>query len=314
MSALARDRSINFCKLRTFLRSPACDAVKMRCRRRRTSPSTRGQSIDPQSRASPSGPFTSAAVPLWRPTCPSVPGLRSSSSSQAHLTRVSTLSGPGSCPYPASSARRPAEGPASCPGFLSPFGHRHSLPRSSVPRWGDWAFLTVGLPAPARGPDPIGVPTFHTHEMRPGWVPPVSRGRRCSPGRLEIPGRRLPLLSGQSLHPAPATHRPRLTHNETSTEVHAIHPSGLPLARDPRMEQGSFGFPPSFAPRRYQRRTSRVGPGHRAQAWDYASGIGRSSNLRVRSLRATSCRTFFLVSTLITGWPSSTKAWAWPFR
>src|SRR5260370_20660871 len=57
-------------------------------------------------------------MPPWRPTYPSVLGLRSPLSSQAHLTRVSTLSGPGSCPYPASCARRPAEGrslaPVSC--------------------------------------------------------------------------------------------------------------------------------------------------------------------------------------------------------
>ena len=45
---------------------------------------------------------------------------------------------------------------------------------------GDWAFLTVGLPG--QGPDPIGVTTFHTYELRPGWVPPVPQGRRCSPG------------------------------------------------------------------------------------------------------------------------------------
>jgi hypothetical protein len=126
---------------------------------------------------------------------------------------------------------------------------------------GTWASLTVGLPVTATRPDPIGVNTFHTYEMRPGRVPPVSRGRRCSPGRQEIPGRRLPLHCGQPLHPAPTTHPARPTHNETSTEVHAIHPSGLPLARYPRMEQGSFGFPPSFAPHRYRRRTSRVGPG-----------------------------------------------------
>jgi len=54
----------------------------------------------------------------------------------------------------------------------------------------------------------------------------------------------------------------RLTHNETSTEVYAIHPSGLPLARDPWMVQGPSAFPQSFAPRRCQRRTPRVGPGH----------------------------------------------------
>ena len=66
---------------------------------------------------------------------------------------------------------------------------------------GSWALLTVGLPDPS-GPDPDGVTTFRTHELRPGWAPSVPRGRRCSsrPGRL--PGRRLPLRSGQSLHPA----------------------------------------------------------------------------------------------------------------
>jgi len=41
-----------------------------------------------------------------------------------------------------------------------------------------WAPLTVGLPA--QGPDPDGVTAFRTHELRPGWVPSVPRGRRCS--------------------------------------------------------------------------------------------------------------------------------------
>jgi len=43
-SVFARDRNINFCRLRTFFRSPAFDAVKIRCRNRRTSASTRRQS------------------------------------------------------------------------------------------------------------------------------------------------------------------------------------------------------------------------------------------------------------------------------
>ncbi len=61
-SVFERDRSISFCKLRTFFRSPACDAVKILCRRRRTSSSARRQSTDAQSRSSPSGPFTLAAA------------------------------------------------------------------------------------------------------------------------------------------------------------------------------------------------------------------------------------------------------------
>ena len=57
-SVFARERSINFCSLRTLFRSPAFDAVKIRCRNRRT------LVLDPppidrrQSKGASSGPFT----------------------------------------------------------------------------------------------------------------------------------------------------------------------------------------------------------------------------------------------------------------
>ena len=57
------------------------------------------------------------------------------------------------------------------------------------------------------GPDPDGVSMFHTREIRPGWVPPMPRGRRCSPGLVHRFGRRLPLHNGQSLNPAHTTHQ-----------------------------------------------------------------------------------------------------------
>jgi hypothetical protein len=39
------------------------------------------------------------------------------------------------------------------------------------------ALLTVGLPTRHQdGPDSVGVSMFRTHEMQPGWVPPVPRG------------------------------------------------------------------------------------------------------------------------------------------
>ncbi len=41
--------------------------------------------------------------------------------------------------------------------------------------------------------------------------------------------------------------------------VHVLHPSGLPLTCDSRMELGSSGFPLGFAPRRCQRRTPESG-------------------------------------------------------
>jgi len=60
-SVFARERSINFCKLRTRLRSPACDAAKILCHKRRTSSSAVRQSMAYQSRMSSSGPFTITA-------------------------------------------------------------------------------------------------------------------------------------------------------------------------------------------------------------------------------------------------------------
>ena len=53
---------------------------------------------------------------------------------------------------------------------------------------GDSAFLTVGLPARATsGPDPVGVSTFRTHEIRPGWVPSLPRGGGVLPASAISP-------------------------------------------------------------------------------------------------------------------------------
>jgi hypothetical protein len=75
---------------------------------------------------------------------------------------------------------------------------------------GSWAFLAVGLPGLCWHPDPIGVATFHTCELRPGWVPSLPRGRWCSHGRLLLPGRHLPHRSGKVPIPRSCFHRPRL--------------------------------------------------------------------------------------------------------
>ena len=119
-----------------------------------------------------------------------------------------------------------------------------------------WAFLTVGLPARQHEPDPDGVSMFRTHEQRPGWVPPIPRGRRCSPRLTTITSPRLPHLNGTSLDPATTIHRCEALLDEASTRVQAIHPSDLPLACSSRMERAPSGFPPSFAPRPHERRTS----------------------------------------------------------
>ena len=156
-------------------------------------------------------------------------------STQAHLARVSTLSGPGTTSRIRPVIPRTAGGGADPHALRFPAAFRlPALASRAIPYPpGDWAFLTVGLPDTTSCPDPDGVTTFHTCKMRPGRVPPISRGRRYSPGRYEVLDRRLPLFGGSA--PIPRSNNPsaRLSHNETSTEVHAIHPSSLALTCNP---------------------------------------------------------------------------------
>ncbi len=93
-SVFARERSINFCNRRTLWRSPAFDAVKIRCRNRRTSASARRQSTWRQRSASSSGPLTTtSASSLSFGSGISVIFLFTGSPD-----RVSTLSSPGTRP------------------------------------------------------------------------------------------------------------------------------------------------------------------------------------------------------------------------
>jgi hypothetical protein len=91
---------------------------------------------------------------------------------------------------------------------------------------GNQAFLTVGLPAVPRRhpPDPDGVSTFRAHEMRPGWVSSLPRGRRCS---LRPSGRpRPPSAASQRLAPAtPALPTdPGCHDDEASTRIQGHSP------------------------------------------------------------------------------------------
>jgi len=123
-------------------------------------------------------------------------------------------------------------------------------------------------------PDPDGVTTFRTYELRPGWVPPIPRGRRCSPGRPMVFDRRLPLPNGQPLHPAGTSHRaePQMTRPQRrfTQFTRPVFPS--PVA--PGWNRRPWASTPSFEPRRYQRRTS---------GWGQASSTGPGLRGRHRS-------------------------------
>jgi hypothetical protein len=132
---------------------------------------------------------------------------------------------------------------------------------------------------PAHWPDPDGVSTFRTHKQRPGWVPSISRGRRCSSGLATITSPRLPLLNGTSLHPATTTidARLRLTRHQRGFKqfTRPVFPSP-----DAPGWNGSFlGFPPSSAPRNYSQRTSGQGQAYRARTRNTLYGISQTSDL-----------------------------------
>src|SRR5437868_3998609 len=133
-------------------------------------------------------------MPDRHPTCPSVRASLPKRSPQAHPTHVSTLSSPGINLYPASYPRPPAEVPASSPGFLPPFGHRHLLVGSSFARWDTPSPSRSTHRTPVRTPN--GIVTFHTIKTRPGRVPPILRGRRCHLTGNGSLGQRPPLPSG----------------------------------------------------------------------------------------------------------------------
>src|SRR5215831_18045330 len=270
--AFARERSISFCRLRTFFRSPALLAVKIRCRSRRTSPSTCRQSTASQSRTSSSGPFTTM-----------VSNLPLSSGVSGHLLSTGSPDprqlpfGPGISPYPTSYAqttrrRMPVLRPAvSC--CLSAIG-----------------IGLLGHPAPA---GELNLP--HGRPAGPQKLAGPQRGCRVAheqaatgQGASFIPGTVVRSRPATILRPAPAALlRPAPTasleqpiggghFHETSTRVQAIHPSPqIRLATGPK--PGTRRFPPVFS--------SPAAPGWNKSSFGFYPGL-RTPQLPAAHARA----------------------------
>ena len=257
-----------------------------------------------------SGPFTvegrrrgSERVSRHRcPTCPSVP---------VHRHRVvQRLTWPTSAPF-----RARAPGPVS--GQLSGTtggGAGHAVPVSCCLSATGIRFLGIlfpprssalphGRPTRHQLPGPDGVSTFHTRRDTAGVGAPCTPGTAVLTRPVQIPPAvacRFPAAS--PCHPGVTSHlrRCRMTrHHRGFTHV---HPSGLPLACDPRMERGPLGFSLSFAPRSYPRRTS--GRGRAIEHWPGATSptsVGPPIDV-AHSQRATSCRTIGLDMSVEHGW------------
>lgn len=106
--------------------------------------------------------------------------------------------------------------------------------------------------------DPIGVSTFRTREMRPGWVSSILRGR----GVLLQGERDSCSTCGPSSSPS------LLTTDSSDPKSRSLFNDSLAFTRPAFPLPGlsgwfalPFGFILGFAPRRYQRRTPGLGTG-----------------------------------------------------
>jgi len=205
-----------FCRFLTFGQSPSRVALKIRCRSRRTCSSQDRQLMVSHSSTScsrrwSSGPFTPRRAIATANACAVMSnlsfgsgGLDCSSSKGSPATRQPAFAARHQAWYPASYARRPAEGPvieprfpvsfrppafaswASCParGFRPPYGRPTAPPPATRTR--------TGFPRSARA--------------RPGWdrASSVPRGRRCRRDRRVVPGRRCRFATARPCHPSAA--------------------------------------------------------------------------------------------------------------
>jgi hypothetical protein len=197
---------------------PACAALKILCRSRRTRCSYSRQRMASQSSGS-SGPFTSDArtepavtsVTAAVGSPAAVPNLSlqfrrfiGSDSSKGHPAHVSSLSGPGTRPGMRPVIRRPPAGGTGLIAsvFLLPFGRRRSLLGRPVP-----ARTSALLPTGRRSfpPDRDGVTTFRTFETRPDSGASSTPGPWCSPGCLADVSQHC-RLPAAALHPRPTSH------------------------------------------------------------------------------------------------------------
>ena len=149
--------------------------------------------------------------------------------------------------------------------------------RSSYSRRG--LGLPYGRLTGHRCPDPVGVSTFHTYEIRPGWVPPVPRGRRCSSRPTTFP-QPAPAASQRPV-PTPRYQHPicgaRLTrHQRRFTQF--TRPA-FPSPVTPGWNGGPWAFPRASHPA-VTSDARQGGDRLRARARNYALDISRTSNHR----------------------------------
>ena len=217
----ARDRSINFCRLRTF------EVPRLR-RREDPLPQTPYFCLDRPPVDRP--PSRAGRPPVRSPPRPQPPRVvqlvlrfrrrRHRRLSQAHLTRVSTLSGPGTTPgiRPVIHDRRQEEA-STLPRFPVAFRPPAFASRVILFPPGIWAFLTVGLPATiSSGRTPTGLPRSTRTRCDRGGCPLYPGDGGALPAGMPCPAGACRFPAASPCTPPAPSHRAGLTHDEASTK------------------------------------------------------------------------------------------------
>lgn len=164
-------------------------------------------------------------------------------------------------PYPASYARRPAEAPIRCPGFLSPFGMPAFASWASCSRHGFGLSLRSAYRTTFNGFRTLtGFPRFTYSRHGRGGRPlyPEASGVHATDKKSPVAACRSSTARPYTpvLIPPPEAHN-----NEASTGIQfrsPVRPSPCPHPPDGTGRASASSL--SFAPRNYLRRTSRRGP------------------------------------------------------
>jgi hypothetical protein len=116
---------------------------------------------------------------------------------------------------------------------------------------------------------------LHTGQTRPGWVPPQPRDGGVLPADLHCPAGacRFPAASPTPRCRNPSAESIVTRHHQGFTHV---HPSGLPLTCNSRMEQESSGLNPELRTPPLPATHVRAGTGHRTLTRDCTYGISRT--------------------------------------
>ena len=326
-SVFDQDRSIIFCKDRTFAQSCSRAALKILCRSRLTLPSWACQSMAPQS-GTPSGPFARRAAALTPAATGAaftsvMPGLIQARPSHTGVEKLypviaSNLPfGSGgstsisvqrlTCPR---QPRFQAQPPRLVSGQLSP-GHPAEGP--GTPPWASCRLSAAGVrflgillpPAGFRSPhgrptrqrlDPGGVSTFRTSESRPGlgalFTPRPSGAHTAGP---IPPAAARPLSQGPGPITPACIPSPGAVYYEASSRVHSRSPARpSPSPVGPWMEQDLLGLHLRAShPGRQDLRSARRSGGRASSTRPelYARHQHRTSFRQAHSQCATSCRT-----------------------